>query len=58
MWCEAGRQVRRLTVGDTIELRLRDIETVAFPVAARPPGSQPERAAEQDTTRSESIPRR
>jgi len=30
MWCEAGRQVRRLTVGDTVELRLRDVETVAF----------------------------
>jgi iron(III) transport system ATP-binding protein len=33
LWCEAGRQVRRLSVGDTIELRLRDVETVAFPVA-------------------------
>ena len=30
LWCEAGRQVRRLAVGDTVELRLRDVETVAF----------------------------
>lgn len=34
MWCEAGRQVRRLSVGDTIQLRLREVETVAFPVGA------------------------
>jgi len=30
LWCEAGPQVRRLTVGDLVNLRLRDIETVAF----------------------------
>jgi iron(III) transport system ATP-binding protein len=31
MWCEAGRQVRRLTIGDAIELSLRDdVETVAY----------------------------
>jgi len=30
LWCEAGRQVRRLTVGDTVEVSLREIETVAF----------------------------
>jgi iron(III) transport system ATP-binding protein len=30
LWCEAGRQVRRLTVGDTVEVRLKDVETVAF----------------------------
>jgi iron(III) transport system ATP-binding protein len=37
MWCEAGRQVRRLTVGDAVELQLRDIETVAFGVGASRP---------------------
>jgi iron(III) transport system ATP-binding protein len=40
LWCEAGRQVRRLTIGDIVEVRLRDIETVAFaagqPVRGRP----------------------
>jgi iron(III) transport system ATP-binding protein len=41
LWCEAGRQVRRLTVGDTIELRLRDIETVAFAVGAPRPAVKP-----------------
>ena len=35
LWCEAGRQVRRLTVGDTVEVRLRDVETVAFAVGQR-----------------------
>ena len=30
LWCEAGRQVRRLSIGDAIELVLRDVETVAF----------------------------
>jgi iron(III) transport system ATP-binding protein len=30
LWCEAGPQVRRLAVGDTVELSLRDVETVAF----------------------------
>jgi iron(III) transport system ATP-binding protein len=30
IWCEAGRQVRRLSVGDTVELKLREVETVAF----------------------------
>ncbi|MDQ3938343.1 MAG: ABC transporter ATP-binding protein [Chloroflexota bacterium] len=35
LWCEAGRQVRRLAVGDVVELRLREVETVAFPVGQR-----------------------
>jgi len=33
LWVEAGPGVRRLRVGDTVTLRLRDIETVAFPSA-------------------------
>jgi ABC-type Fe3+/spermidine/putrescine transport system ATPase subunit len=31
LWVEAGPGVRRLRVGDTVTLRLRDVETVAFP---------------------------
>ncbi len=31
LWVEAGPGVRRLRVGDAVSLRLRDIETVAFP---------------------------
>jgi iron(III) transport system ATP-binding protein len=41
MWCEAGRQVRRLTVGDAIALQLRDIETVAYTVGAGRSTSSP-----------------
>ena len=31
LWVEAGPGVRRLRVGDSVALRLRDVETVAFP---------------------------
>jgi iron(III) transport system ATP-binding protein len=31
LWSEAGQHVRRLTIGDTVDLQLRDVETVAFP---------------------------
>ncbi len=45
LWCEAGRQVRRLTLGDSIELTLRDdIETVAFAAT----GSAPAGPAQRD----------
>jgi iron(III) transport system ATP-binding protein len=30
VWCEAGPQVRRLRIGDTVSVRLRDVATVAF----------------------------
>jgi iron(III) transport system ATP-binding protein len=30
LWCEAGPAVRRLRLGDSVRLRLRDVETVAF----------------------------
>ncbi|HET9456666.1 MAG TPA: ABC transporter ATP-binding protein [Candidatus Limnocylindrales bacterium] len=30
LWCEAGPAVRRLRIGDSVRLRLRDVETVAF----------------------------
>ena len=30
VWCEAGPQVRRLRLGDSVELKLRDVMTVAF----------------------------
>jgi len=32
LWCEAGREVRRLSVGDTVQIAVRDVETVAFPL--------------------------
>ena len=41
LWCEAGPAVRRLRIGDTVRLRLRDVETVAF----RPTGHGPAGAA-------------
>ncbi len=34
VWVEAGGQVRRLAIGDRVELRLRDVETVAFSPSA------------------------
>jgi len=34
VWVEAGGQVRRLAIGDRVELRLRDVETVAFAPSA------------------------
>jgi iron(III) transport system ATP-binding protein len=40
VWSEAGPHVRRLRLGDTVSVRLRDVATVAFPpakgVGARP----------------------
>jgi iron(III) transport system ATP-binding protein len=32
LWVEAGHGVRRLRVGDSVALRLRDVETVAFAI--------------------------
>jgi len=32
LWVEAGHAVRRLRLGDAVNLRLRDVETVMFPV--------------------------
>jgi iron(III) transport system ATP-binding protein len=34
VWVEAGGQVRRLAIGDRVELHLRDVETVAFAPSA------------------------
>ncbi len=34
LWVEAGPGVRRLRVGDALTLRLRDVETVAFPTGS------------------------
>jgi len=45
LWVEAGPAVRRLRVGDTVSLRLRDVETVAFSTAhhgERAAASEPE----------------
>ena len=36
VWVEAGDQVRRLGPGDRVDLRLREVETVAYPSTARP----------------------
>jgi ABC-type Fe3+/spermidine/putrescine transport system ATPase subunit len=38
LWVEAGHAVRRLRVGDAVNLRLRDFETVMFPVSGHPTG--------------------
>ena len=42
LWCEAGPHVRRLRLGDTVSIRLGDVETVAFapgqPGSAHPDG--------------------
>jgi iron(III) transport system ATP-binding protein len=40
LWVEAGHAVRRLRVGDAVNLRLREIETVAFPAATGPAAAQ------------------
>jgi iron(III) transport system ATP-binding protein len=42
LWVEAGHAVRRLRVGDAVNVRLRDVETVVFPAVG---GPGPERAA-------------
>ncbi len=47
LWCEAGRQVRRLTIGDVVEVHLRDIETVAFGVGQRHAFARGESAQQQ-----------
>jgi iron(III) transport system ATP-binding protein len=31
LWAEAGEGIRRIRVGDAVRVRLRDVETVAFP---------------------------
>jgi iron(III) transport system ATP-binding protein len=31
LWAEAGEGIRRIRVGDSVRVRLRDVETVAFP---------------------------
>jgi ABC-type Fe3+/spermidine/putrescine transport system ATPase subunit len=41
LWVEAGPNVRRLRVGDAVTLRLRDVETVAFPSAQAAGGALP-----------------
>jgi iron(III) transport system ATP-binding protein len=38
LWVEAGPLVRRLRIDDVVRLRLRDVETVAFPVGATAAG--------------------
>jgi iron(III) transport system ATP-binding protein len=50
LWVEAGHAVRRLRVGDAVNLHLRDVETVAFPIwplhghEPVPPGPIPDEA--------------
>ena len=45
LWVEAGHAVRRLRLGDAVTLRLRDVETVAFPARHAPSATRsgPER---------------
>jgi iron(III) transport system ATP-binding protein len=55
LWVEAGHAVRRLRVGDAVSLRLRDVETVAFPIALAVHAGQtapaaPVRAGDRDAT--------
>jgi iron(III) transport system ATP-binding protein len=72
VWCEAGPHVRRLRLGDSVSIRLRDVETVAFAsvrasIAPQggaggasadglPPGSEPEEAAETAVPAPVDIP--
>jgi iron(III) transport system ATP-binding protein len=37
LWVEAGHAVRRLRIGDAVEVRLREVETVAFPASPAAP---------------------
>jgi iron(III) transport system ATP-binding protein len=41
LWVEAGHAVRRLRLGDAVNLRLRDVETVMFPVGDLQGSAQP-----------------
>ncbi|CAN5750016.1 ABC transporter ATP-binding protein [soil metagenome] len=49
LWCEAGRQVRRLTMGDSVEVGLREIETVAFATG------QPRRESADEGSRRRAV---
>ncbi len=48
LWVEAGHAVRRLRVGDAVNLRLREVETVAFPTAHAAQAPNAESAAPVD----------
>jgi iron(III) transport system ATP-binding protein len=44
VWCEAGPHIRRLRLGDSVTVRLREVETVAFApvrVGAATPSDEP-----------------
>ncbi len=41
LWVEAGHAVRRLRLGDTVTVHLRDIETVMFPATGHAVGPAP-----------------
>ncbi|HXG40282.1 MAG TPA: ABC transporter ATP-binding protein [Candidatus Limnocylindrales bacterium] len=43
LWCLAGPQARRIRIGDAVEVRLREVQTVAFvaPSSPRSPGGRP-----------------
>ncbi len=59
IWVEAGPGVRRLRVGDQVLLRLREIETVAFPTAphAEPAAAATPAPAADEADRGEPISR-
>ncbi|HSH21733.1 MAG TPA: ABC transporter ATP-binding protein [Candidatus Caenarcaniphilales bacterium] len=57
LWCDAGQQVRRLAVGDIVEVRLRNVETVAFPPGRLPRGTAAGRdRARQRTSEMDALP--
>jgi hypothetical protein len=50
VWCEAGPHIRRLRLGDSVTVRLREVETVAFApirVAAATPAVEVSVAADR-----------
>jgi hypothetical protein len=57
LWVEAGPAVRRLRVGDSVSLRLRDVETVAFsighPAIPSPPADEAARRPSGEHARLE-----
>jgi iron(III) transport system ATP-binding protein len=48
LWAEAGPHVRRLRVGDSVRVRLRDVESVAFPAQLGGPPRTFDAAAEAE----------
>ncbi|HWH24559.1 MAG TPA: ABC transporter ATP-binding protein [Candidatus Limnocylindria bacterium] len=56
LWCEAGPQARRLSVGDTVRVQLRDVESVAFSAPQRPPRASLLEIADADRAETSELP--